>query len=247
MAKRTRVEFMTPRVSQEQKLRDRELCLDIREQKLNIRESKLKLLEQQLQNESSRTSFSLKNLVLPMFSNVVVREFPKVTDVWKRCSGCNSNIITIFRYFLSIASDVNVDSLEMADVKMTCGQCRDDYFYFYQAKSQRADVWIHQNGMVNVSSCYACRQSLSFTDDWDISHDIARADGGDLHISNLFTCHSVCNRAMGTLTFREYWKSLGLTRGFDNNVGCEQSSKCNSRRLRTASVELLPRNSKWFS
>ncbi len=64
-------------------------------------------------------------------------------------------------------------------------------------KSTRELVWLTYNGDKIKSTCFCCNQYVSsFT--FEAGHVVAKANGGDISISNLRPICTSCNQSMGT-------------------------------------------------
>ena len=76
----------------------------------------------------------------------------------------------------------------------------------------RRKVWQHNFGMDRQRApCFICSSPISVWD-FEVGHNKAFADGGDLTLDNCLPICSVCNKSQGTLTFAEFMSTLPRSR-----------------------------------
>ena len=75
-------------------------------------------------------------------------------------------------------------------------------------KDQRVEVWRkYIGGSKAEGPCYVCKRTIHISD-FDVGHNIARANGGSDNIANYRPICRQCNRGMGTMSIDTYKKKL---------------------------------------
>lgn len=129
----------------------------------------------------------------------------------RRCDTCSANLITVADYTVSLKASHSLPPTT-ADVIVACQDCHEDKYASVrrQMKSDRLLVWLHHQGRQATGPCHACGFSMHVNASFHKGHDIAHALGGDMSLSNIRPVHAHCNQNMGTHSFQEYHRKLGI-------------------------------------
>ena len=75
-------------------------------------------------------------------------------------------------------------------------------------KDQRVEVWRKYIGAKKAEGpCYVCKRTIHISD-FDVGHNIAKANGGSDNIANYRSICRQCNRGMGTTSIESYKRKL---------------------------------------
>ena len=122
-----------------------------------------------------------------------------------KCAQC-SVAIDCFRFTLSRRDH---------GFQLECGKHDMQQHWTRNCSPFKAAVWMFRFGADALEgTCCVCKDAetcvLHVLDDWQMCHDVARANNGDVTLQNIAPGYAACNMAQGTRTFSEYGVSIGL-------------------------------------